>query len=60
MLKQARESYKKNTYFLSATGKIKTPLKITHLIKSELTGDILEVTGGVIYCNETDTWAIHI
>lgn len=57
ILKTARQNYPKNSYFYTTTKKIKSPLKVTSLRVSEITGDIVESEGGVIYDKEADTWA---
>lgn len=57
-IKQVRENYPKNSFFISATGMVKVPLMVTHLRYSEVRhGDIVEENGGVIYCAETNKWA---
>jgi len=56
-LKTAKEKYKKGTTFLSATGNIKRKLIVTNLKLSDISGDIVEENGGVIYDNFMDVWA---
>jgi len=60
-LQEVRKRYPKHSLFLSATKNISKPLKITYLRYAiERPGDIVEDTGGVIYCFETNTWAENV
>ena len=57
-LRIAKQEYKHGAYFISATGSLKRPLKITFLKVSETNQeDIINVDGGVIYCADTNVWA---
>lgn len=56
-LKLARQKFPKGSYFLSASGRVKSPLKVTALRLSEITGDIVEIEGGVVFDKELNTWA---
>jgi hypothetical protein len=56
-LKVAKQNYVKGSYFISATGNLRKPIKVTNLKISEITGDIIEENGGVIYDKELDVWA---
>jgi hypothetical protein len=57
LFKTARKNYPRGTYFISATGKLNSPLKVTTLKISEISGDIVDNDGGVIYDKTTDVWA---
>lgn len=59
-LKLAKQNYPKNSYFLSATNKINTPLKVTSLRVSEITGDIVNEEGGVVWDKELNIWATKL
>jgi hypothetical protein len=52
LLKDAEERYPYGTYFLSASGKLKSPLKVTKLkIAENYKNTIVETEGGIIYTN---------
>jgi len=56
-LKLAKQNYPKNSYFITATNKINSPLKVTTLRESDITGDIVNDEGGVVWERESNTWA---
>jgi len=58
LLEQAREKFPKDTLFLSATGLLKSPMKVTILKLSEISkGVIVNDNGGVIYDGR---WAVKV
>ena len=58
LLKTAKEKYPKGVLFLSATGALKSPMKIHSLRMSENYKDtIYDTEGGIVYDGTTKTWA---
>lgn len=58
LLRIAQQKYPKNTLFYSATGALKSPMKIHSLRMSENYKDtIYDTEGGVVYDGTTKTWA---
>lgn len=58
LLKAAKEKYPRNTLFYSASGALKSPMKVHSLKESEVTkGSIYDSEGGVIYDSLNKTWA---
>jgi len=54
ILKIARQEYPKGTLFYSATGNLKSPLRVSSLQISEVyKGTIINTEGGIIYDNGT-------
>ena len=58
LLEQAKQLYPKNTLFLSASGNLHSPIRVTSIKLSEVYKDtIVNVDGGVIYDGENLIWA---
>ena len=59
ILKQARETYKKGTYILSATKNLKSPVQVEGKLKwSENYPNCIVSEGfGIIYDGDTNDWA---
>ncbi len=59
ILKEAKRKFPKGSYFLSATGNLKSPLKVIELRVSEIYPDcIVNSEGGVVY--EGGNWAERV
>lgn len=61
LLQQAKKLYPKDTLFFSASGLIKSPLRVTGLKLSEVyKNTIINSDGGILYDNDTQTWAKRV
>ena len=60
-LKQAKATYKKGTYFLSATGRLKSPSIVVGEIRYAENYNAIVCDGfGLLYDGDTDTWAKQV
>jgi len=61
LLEQAREKFPKNTLFLSATGMIKSPMRIEGLRMSEqYKSTVVNTSGGIVYDGSSSSWAVKV
>lgn len=61
LLEQAREKFPKDTLFLSATGNLKKPLRVTALRMSEVfKNTVVNTEMGVVYDGSTGVWATKV
>ncbi len=60
-LKEAKLKFKKGTYFLSATGKLRSPSLVIGEIRYAENYDAIVCDGfGLLYDGDTDTWAKQV
>lgn len=58
LLKQAREIYPIGSLFLSSTGLLKTPIRVTGLkLSDNYKNVVVNTSGGVLFDGENKIWA---
>lgn len=58
LLKEAKREYPVGTLFLSASGNLKSPIRVTGLRESlNYKNVIVNVSGGILYDSVLKTWA---
>lgn len=55
LLKEAKAKYKKNDLFLSATGRVKAPIKVNEIKLSEISVDTIVNDNGGVLCFPDET-----
>lgn len=61
LLDQAREKFPKDSLFLSATGMIKSPMRVEGLRMSEqYKSTVVNTSGGILFDGSTGKWAVKI